>query len=298
MAIEIQPFDGKTLGATVTGVDLSSLSNADWETIEAAFLEHAALLFPGQFLSEPDQVAFGKRFGPIEVLRENRESVSISNKKADGTVYAPDDFRYKTLRGNEGWHHDSTYMPVAARAGLLSAIEVPSSGGETALADARAGYDALDAATKTRIEGLEAYHSLYASQAKIGHVVESGSGYGYHEQGAPLRPLVKTHPVTKRKALCIGRHTFRIECMDDVEALALLDALLEATCQPEHVYTHSWTPGDLLVWDNRCVLHRACPYDTTEARVLLGTRIAGDPATEHAPAFADEHASAFARTQA
>ena len=202
------------------------------------------------------------------------------------------------MRGNEGWHHDSTYMPIAAKAGLLSAIEVPSAGGETALADTRAGYDALDGQTRDRIANLEAYHSLYASQAKIGHRAPTGSGYGYGDQGAPLRPLVKVHPETGRKALCIGRHTFRIPGLSDAEALALLDDLLERTCQPAHVYTHTWTPGDLLVWDNRCVLHRACPYNTEEARVLQGTRIAGEWESEGAPTVADELAEGYAGASA
>ena len=116
---------------------------------------------------------------------------------------------------------DSTYMPLSAKAGLLSAIEVPATGGETEFADMRAAWDAFDAATRDRIAGLSAYHSLYASQAKIGHLVDTGSGYGYHDKGAPIRPLVKTHPVTGRKALQIARHIYRIPGMDDADAQAL-----------------------------------------------------------------------------
>ena len=294
MSLNIAPLKNKTLGAIVTGVDLNHLDEPTWDHIYAAFLEHAALIFPGQFLADDVQIDFGRRFGRIEQVREGRQSLAITNRKADGTLLEPDDFRFKSLRGNEGWHHDSTYMPLAAKAGLLSAIEVPASGGETALADTRAGYDALDEKTRARIAPLQALHSLYASQAKIGHKPATGSGYGYGTQGAPLRPLIKVHPETGRKALCIGRHTFRIPGMSDADAHELLDDLLERTCRPEHVYTHTWVPGDLMVWDNRCVLHRACPYDTSEARVLQGTRIAGDPATESAPTFADELAEGYA----
>lgn len=298
MSLDLQPLPDKTFGAVVTGVDLKQLDEHTWQQIYAAFLEYAALVFPGQFLDADQQIAFGRRFGEIEQVREGSLNLPITNRKADGSVLKPDDFRYQTLRGNEGWHHDSTYMPVAAKAGLLSAIEVPPSGGETALADARAGYDALDEATRERIAGLRAYHSLFASQAKIGHRPQVGSGYGYGNQGAPLRPLVKEHPETGRKALCIGRHTFRIPGMPDDEANALLDELLEYTCRPRHVYTHAWVPGDLMVWDNRCVLHRACPYDTNEVRVLQGTRIAGDPATEGAPTVTDEFANIQAAASA
>ena len=155
----VSPFADKSFGAVITDVDLNTIEPTAWQTIEDAFHEHAALVFPGQFLSEAAQVAFGMRFGEIEVLRENSKAVQISNKKPDGTLYGAEDFRFKTLRGNEGWHMDSTYMPLAAKAGLLSAVEIPSSGGETELADMRAAYDALDEVTRKRIAGLSAYHS-------------------------------------------------------------------------------------------------------------------------------------------
>ena len=290
----IEPIEGVTLGALITGIDLNRLGGQAWRAVEDAFLEYAVLVFPAQHLGADAQVAFGKRFGAIELLREDGiEAPLFSNKKLDGTLLQPDDFRFKVLSGNEGWHMDSTYMPLSAKAGLLSAVEVPASGGETEFADMRAAYDALDAATRDRIAGLSAYHSLYASQAKIGHLVDTGAGYGYHDKGAPIRPLVKTHPVTGRKALQIARHIYRIPGMDDADAQALIDDLLQRACQPPRVYRHRWQAGDLLVWDNRCALHRARPYDRAEPRVLQATRIAGDPATELAATAPDERAAAF-----
>ena len=239
------------------------------------------------------QVAFGARFGEIEILRENAKAVEFTNRKPDGTMLEPEKFRFKTLRGNEGWHMDSSYVPLAAKAGLLSAMEVPPNGGETEFADTRAAYDALDDATQERIEDLSAYHSLYASQARIGHIVETGSACGYHDKGAPLRPLIKVHPVTGRKTLCTGRHAYRIPGMEDTEAQAFLDDLIESACQPPRLYLHRWTPGDLVIWDNRCVLHRARPHDFSEPRVLQAPRSAGDPETELVPTGRDERASAF-----
>ena len=290
----IEPITGVTLGAVITGIDLNRFDEPVWRVVEEAFLEYAVLVFPAQHLRAGAQVAFGKRFGEIELLREDGiEAPLFSNKKLDGTVLQPDEFRFQVLRGNEGWHMDSTYMPLSAKAGLLSAIEVPASGGETEFADMRAAWDALDAATRDRIAGLSAYHSLYASQAKIGYQVDTGAGYGYHDKGAPIRPLVKTHPVTGRKALQVARHIYRIPGMDDGDAQVLIDDLLQRACVPPRVYTHRWQPGDLLVWDNRCVLHRARPYDRAEPRVLQATRIAGDPATELAPTTRDERAAAF-----
>ena len=290
----ITPLDA-TIGAKITDIDLASLDDETWKIVEDAFHQYAALVFPGQNLTEEAQVDFASRFGDIEVLRGNtdQKAVNISNQKPDGSIMQPDEHRYKTLRGNEGWHTDSSYMPLAAKASILAAITVPSSGGETAVADMRAAYDALDQEMKDRIENLSAYHSLYQSQAKIGHIVESGAGYGYHTKGAPLRPLVKTHPVTGRKSLFIGRHAYRIEGMADEEAQALLDELLESACQPPRTYYHQWQPGDVFMWDNRCALHAAQPYDYNEVRIMRHTRIAGEPDSELVATGRDERAAAF-----
>ena len=290
----IAPADA-TLGATVTDVDLARLDDAAWTRVEDAFHEYGVLIFPGQDLGEDAQIAFAERFGDIEYLRPTDDkAVSITNRREDGEVFGAEEFRYKTLRGNEGWHTDSSYMPLAAKASVLSAQAVPSWGGETEWADMRAAYDALDDETRARVEGLSACHSLYQSQAKIGYEIETGAGYGYHTRGAPLRPLVKTHPVTGRKSLFIGRHAFRIPGMEDAEAQALLDDLADRACRPPRVLRHRWAPGDVVIWDNRCVLHRARPYDYGEVRTLRHTRVAGDPASELAETARDERAAAFA----
>jgi alpha-ketoglutarate-dependent taurine dioxygenase len=290
----IAPLDA-SLGAVVTGVRLARMDARTWKAIEDAFHERAVLVFPGQHLAEAEQIAFANRFGDIELLASDPEqkAVAISNQKPDGTVMGPDEHRYKSLRGNEGWHTDSSYMPLAAKASVLSAQVVPSSGGETEWADMRAAYDALDDATRRRIGGLSAHHSLYRSQARIGHVVQPGASYGFHTKGAPLRPLVKVHPVTGRPALFIGRHAYGIPGLDPAESDQLLSDLVDFACRPPRTYAHRWQPGDVVVWDNRCVLHRARPYDYREPRVMRHTRVAGDPATELAPTDRDELAGAY-----
>jgi len=295
MAPVITPIEGATLGAVITNIDLAKLDDATWKIVEDAFLEYGVLVFPGQGLSPEDQYDFACRFGNIEVTRPGGEGQTayISNQKPDGKLYSPEEVRFMQLRGNEGWHVDSTYMPLAAKAGLLQANVVPAEGGGTGFADMRAAYDALDPAMRERVEGLSGFHSLYASQAKIGQTVPTGSGYGYHTKGAPLRPLVRTHPVTGRKSLCIARHIFRMPGLEDEEAMQLLAELLMFACQPPRVYFHEWTVGDLVVWDNRCVLHRAMPYDFNETRVLRMNRIAGDPASELAPTMPDPYATEF-----
>ena len=291
----VTPIDA-TLGAVVTDLALARMDDATWKTVEEAFHQHGVLVFPGQHLAEDEQIAFAKRFGEIELLAPDpdQKAVAISNQKPDGTVFAPDEHRFKSLRGNEGWHTDSSYMPLAAKASVLSAQVVPPAGGETEWADMRAAYDALDEATRRRVAGLSAHHSLYHSQAMIGHVVEAGAGYGFHTKGAPLRPLVKVHPVTGRPALFIGRHAYGIPGLDPVESDKLLADLVDFACRPPRVYAHRWQPGDVVIWDNRCVLHRARPYDYGRVRVMRHTRVAGDPATELAATRRDERAGAYA----
>ena len=269
-----------TLGAVVTGVDLTALDAAQWSAIRAAFLEHAVLIFPDQHLSAAAQTAFAERFGNIEHLVADRKIVPISNRRADGTLLSDHEHGMQIMMGNEGWHTDSSYMRVSAKASVLSAHVVPAHGGETEWADMRAAYDALDDAMRTRIAGLSAYHSLRYSQARIGHAAAVGSSYGFHDEQPPLRPLVKVHPETGRAALYIGRHAYGIPGLGPDESEALLDDLVAFACRPPRVYTHPWTPGDVVIWDNRCVLHRARPYDHREARVMMHVRVAGEPATE------------------
>jgi len=286
---------GATLGATITDIDLATMDDATWRCVEDAFHQYGVLIFPAQELSEEAQIAFARRFGDMELLRGETDqiAVSITNQKDDGSVVEADEYRFKVLHGNEGWHTDSSYMPLAAKASILSAQIVPAEGGETEWADMRAAYDALADATKERIADLSAYHSLYQSQAKIGYEIETGSGYGYHTKGAPLRPLVKVHPATGRKSLFIGRHAYRIPGVADAEAQQLLDELVDFACQPPRTYGHKWQPGDVVIWDNRCVLHRARPYDKSQPRALRHVRVAGEPESELATTGQDERAAAF-----
>ncbi len=289
MSITVRPLDA-TLGAVVTGVELRALDDDAWAAVEAAFHTHAVLVFPGQFLTEAEQEGFARRFGAIEAVAAGRAVVPISNQRRDGSLRSDDDPVMKTLEGNEGWHTDSSYMPVSSKAAMLSAHVVPSRGGRTEWADMRAAYDALDDAAKARIADLAAHHSIVRAQARIGQLASPGGpggygGYGHDVVEPPLRPLVKIHPVTGRPSLFIGRHAYGIPGMTPEASEELLDGLLAHACRAPRTYEHAWTPGDIAVWDNRCVLHRARPWDHAEARVMRHTRIAGDPVTERAIGF-------------
>jgi alpha-ketoglutarate-dependent taurine dioxygenase len=273
-----------TFGAVVTGLRLARLDERTFNRLYDAWLEHALLVFPEQHLGKAEQVAFARRFGELEF-----EIAALSNVRPDGTLRDEDDGDdvLKVLKGNMGWHADSTYMPVQAKGAVFTAHTVPSAGGQTGWADMRAAYDALDETMRARLCGLCAYHSLYYSQGRIGHVPRDGSeysGYGFHDGSPPLRPLVKVHPETGRRSLLIGRHAYGIPGMAAEESERLLDDLVDFACRPPRVYHHDWSVGDAVVWDNRCLLHRASPWNMREPRVMYHSRIAGDASTESAAA--------------
>jgi alpha-ketoglutarate-dependent taurine dioxygenase len=281
MNFEVEPLES-SFGAVVTGLKLARLDEVTFTQLYEVWLEHALLLFPAQHLSNEEQVAFAQRFGKLEF-----DLVPISNVRKDGTLRANDgsDDVVEVLNGNMGWHCDSTYMPVQAKGAVFTAHRVSASGGETGWADMRAAYDALDEATRAKVAELSAYHSLAYSQRKIGHTPAETGGrtvYGISGQDPPLRPLVKVHPETGRRSLLIGRHAYGIPGMDPGESERLLQGLVDFACQPPRVHQHIWAPGDAVVWDNRCLLHRARPWDMAEARVMFHARIAGDRATEFA----------------
>jgi alpha-ketoglutarate-dependent taurine dioxygenase len=282
-AFDIAPLNA-SFGAVVSGLTLAILDSETFDALHEAWLTHALLIFPGQHLTRDQQIAFAKRFGPLEF-----ELAPISNVKADGSLRdeAGNDDVIKVLKGNMGWHADSTYMPVQAKGAVFSARVTTAEGGQTGWADMRAAYDALDDATRARVEGLCAHHSLYYSQSKLGHdpAAKSDSeysGYGFHAGPVSLRPLVKTHPETGRKSLLIGRHANAIPGWDAAESERFLEGLVEAACQAPRTYHHTWTPGDVVVWDNRCLLHRAMPWDMRQPRVMWHSRIAGDAVAEAA----------------
>ena len=287
--MQITPIAHASFGATVTGLRLAELDDAGFARLHAAWLQHALLVFPGQFLTNAAQIAFARRFGPIERIGGG-DIVAISNVKADGTVrqHSPAEWddMMKVIVGNMAWHADSTYMPVMAQGAVFSAEVVPPTGGRTAFADMRAAWDALDDATRGLVAQRSAHHSLKYSQSKLGHVQTAGSaynGYGMDTTATPLRPLVKVHPQTGRKSLLIGRHAHAIPGLDAAESERFLEGLVAWACQAPRVVEHQWAAGDVVVWDNRCLLHRAEPGDLTLPRVMWHSRLAGRPDSESAP---------------
>ena len=291
--MNITPVKKKPFGAVVTGVELANLNDETFTLIQAAFLKFGFLLFPTQFLSDQENIEFGQRFGELEF---GASPMSNQEKLAEGhyeKIFSIESQRMRTNVGNETWHTDSTYKPISSKCAMLSAVTVPTEGGETELADMRAGYVALDQAMRDHIENLSAYHSTQYSQANdLGDFPPQDTDSIYHGE-AYLRPLVKVHPETGIKNLFVGRHAFGIPGLTRIESRQLLKELLEfVVSEPSRVFSHKWQPGDTLLWDNRALLHRARSYDYGSARVLIGTRIAGDPKTELAYYPSDPEAQA------
>jgi alpha-ketoglutarate-dependent taurine dioxygenase len=246
-------------GVTITGIDLSSpLPPSRREQIREAFRVHHVLVFPEQVLSREQQFAFIANFGEIErhgvrnaQTKRYTAAHVISNLDKDGN---PVD-RSSSPVSNYRWHTDKSYYPVPPMLTALYAVELPPQGGDTEFANSAMGYAALPEATRGRIEGLRVVFYWGAAARKSGGSALSPAELGDHP---PVdHPLVRTHPETGRKALYLGNHASHILGMPEAEGRALLDDLLEHTTKPQFVYTHRWRIGDLVMWDNRCLLHRA-----------------------------------------
>ncbi len=262
-----------TFFAEVTGVDLRDPDEA-WREVEAAFNEHAILLFRNQTLSDEQHITFSERFGPVitatnyhwktEKRRVHAQMADISNIGNDGSILPLDDERRMHSRANSLWHTDNTFKIVPSRCSLLLAREIPEVGGDTEFADMRAAYDALPQAKKDEIEDLVAEHSIFHSRSLLGY---DGFTDGAKAELPPVpQVLVRYNPETGRRALYIASHASHILGWPVDKGRALLDDLMAHATQSEFVHRHEWRTGDLILWDNRCTMHRATEYDDLNAR--------------------------------
>ena len=278
--LEIRPSDA-TLGAVIRGVDLSTLDDATWSAIEEAFHQRGVLVFPDQHLSNDAQIAFSERFGPLErLIVKNAADPKVgvlANIDGSGKTVAPGSTVDLFLKGNTYWHTDSSYKEIPSKASLLSARVVPGTGGDTEWADMRAAWDALDADEQRRLEPLEAIHDYRYSQGLVGGL-EILSDEEWADLPPVAQPIVRQHPATGRPNLYIGRHASHVVGMPLASGRGWLERLLEAACQPPRIFRHRWSVGDIVVWDNRCVLHRGRSWPADEPRIMNRTTVAGDGA--------------------
>jgi alpha-ketoglutarate-dependent taurine dioxygenase len=281
-----------SLGAYISGVHLPDLTDREWEDLHGAFLRYGVLVFPEQKLTQKEQVAFGRRFGELATNRSastepkeekpgrppvvDGEVVLLSNVDPTGLVISdPDHPQVAYLAGNDVWHTDASYKRVTAKATLLSCVECATTGGETAFADMRAALEAMTPGERDRLAGLRAWHSFEYSQA-LRRVGDPALLDDPTTMEGAYHAMVRRHPETGRESLFIGRHACAIEGMELAAAQRLLEDLHQQACKPPRVMAHKWSVGDLVVWDNRCLLHRVQPWDLRERRVMWHVRTAGE----------------------
>jgi len=264
----------------VTGVDLRQpLDPAVVTEIDAAMDRYAVLVLRDQSLDQEQQMVFARSFGPLDLgLRKVKkqphrfqydELIDISNVDEKGRVADRNSRKIVSNIANQLWHSDSSFQRPAAKYSMLSAVVLPTRGGETEFADLRAAYDALSDEMKTELEGLEAEHYALHSRFLLGD-----TDYTEEQKNAipPVHwPIVRMHPGSKRKLLFIGVHARQIVGWPVAEGRMLLMDLLEHATQRDFVYSHKWRVGDLVVWDNRSTLHRGRRYNLSERRELRRT---------------------------
>jgi len=281
------------LAAEVERVDLARPLDADaFRQVFDALQEYSVLVFHDQRLTDAQQMAFSEQFGPLEetlkaVGKENRlhpNLVNLSNidPDHDDRLMGWNDRRMVYQSGNQLWHTDSSFKPVPAMASLLSGREVPPTGGETEFVSMRHTWSTLPEETRRRLEGRVVVHSILYSRSTIA----KGLFDPEHERELPpvRQALVRSNPVNGRKNIYIGSHAWYIEGMPFEESRRLLDDLLARTTRPGAVYQHHWRQWDLVMWDNRCVLHRGRPWDAERyRRVMRRTTIAGEGPTAEPP---------------
>ncbi len=266
------------MGLEIAGIDLSRpLDERTFAAVHGAFLDNLLICFPDQHLDQTQHVAFGRRFGELQVhvLDQYRspthpEIYVLSNVKKTGetTGEHPD-------KGTLVWHSDLSFQARPALATMLYGIEVPRAGGDTLFANMYAAYDGLPEATRNRIAGLRAVHDLDASRQRAGAPPMTEQ---QRREAPPVEhPLVSTHPETGRKCLYISHHAMRVVGLPEAESTALLEELMAHATLPDFVYAHRWRQGEVVMWDNRSTMHKATPYDAKgERRVMNRTVVKGD----------------------
>ena len=269
MGISVYPVT-LAFAAEVGDIDLSQpLDAANVEAVKQAFWTYSVLVFPDQHLTVSQHLAFVRYFGPHETtiaayrgdeaLRLPAEIADVSNIAPDEKIWGRESRVRMYQLGNRLWHTDSSFKRLPALASMLYARSIAPIGGHTEFADCRAAYDALSQAMQRRITGLVAEHSIFNSRARMGF-----TDFSDHERRVlPPVPqvLARTIPQNGRRSIYLASHIGRIFGLSDAEAKSLVDELLAHTTQRQFVYTHRWRLHDLVMWDNRCTMHRGTDFD-------------------------------------
>ena len=266
-------------GVRIHGVDVSGPLAADLVAeINAAVDRYSFVCFPDQTMDDDRQLALTRQLGTPEPSHTSVGRIeyfgTIGNVQPDGTVLGNSHKKTIFLTGNNMWHSDASFKPVPAFLSIMCAYETPSEGGITMFVSLRAAYQRLSAERKAELDPLIAIHDYVHSRSKVAPDAVSP------ELAASLPPvrqrLVRTNPVTGEKNLFLGSHVREIEGMEPAAGRALIDALTEEAIRPEHVWHHAWQPGEVVLWDNRCLLHAGNGYDADRhRRYMRQTRVSG-----------------------
>jgi len=280
--MEIIPL-GPGFAAELRGVTLAEVAakTAVYNQVRAAFEEHSVLIFRGQELTDETQLAFSRRFGPLEVTKVGSQGagsnlVILSTIDENGKVVPADHRLSLRNKANQLWHTDSTFKRVPALASVLSARIIPAAGGETEYVSTRLAWERLDPALRQRLENSFAWHDYAHSRGKIASDLASPA------ERAALPPqcwrMAWTNPTNGRTALYIASHAYTIEGTEQAAAQRLLAELIDAATAPGFSYVHAWRKGDVVMWDNRATLHRGRPWPAQEPRLMVRTTISATDA--------------------
>jgi len=274
---------GPGFAAEVRGVGLADVAERDdaYRAVRAAFEEHSVLLFRSQPITDELQVAYSKRFGPLEIakvasLGEGTPFSILTNIDGKGGVVPPDHKEALRARANQLWHTDSSYKETPALASVLSARTIPPTGGETEFASMRRAWERLPEPMRAQLADAYAWHDYAHSRGKIAPHLASD-----REKSAmpPVRWRMRwRNPANERDSLYVASHTYAIDGMPKDEAQALLAELIAHATAPGCTYLHHWRPGDVIMWDNRCILHRGRPWPDDKPRHVVRTTISATDA--------------------
>lgn len=269
---------GPGFAAEMRGIGLADVAERDdaYAAVRAAFEEHSVLLFRKQPVTDELQVAYSRRFGPLEIAKaasrgEGTPFSILTNIDPDGSLVPPDHKEALRARANQLWHTDSCFKDPPALASVLSARVISPVGGETEFASLRRAWERLSAALRARLAEAYAWHDYSYSRGKIAPHLASD-----RERAAlpPVRWRIRwRNPVNGRDSLYLASHTYGIEGMPREEGQALIADLIDRATAVEYVYLHRWQPGDVVMWDNRCVLHRGRPWPADKPRRVVRTTI-------------------------
>jgi len=290
MSVSITPIraDRPGFAGMVAGVDVArGVTAADAAAIEAGMDRYAVLVLPDQTIDDDQQYAFSQHFGPMEeatgdIARPEERRLSmkvndISNLDSEGRVVERDDRRWLFALGNMLWHADSSFKPTPAKFSLLSARAIPDAGGDTEFADMRAAWDALDETAKAECMDLVCEHSQLYSRGLLGF--DAWTEDERIKNAPVLQRLVRRHPNTGRLSLFLSAHAGGIAGWPMPEARMFLRDLTEHATQRRFVHVHEWRQSDMVMWDNRVVMHRARRFDRTQARDMHRTTVADSAPT-------------------